>query len=732
MTPGQQSVERTDLGVIGMQLLGLVNGEPCKLSLGLDLKERGIYPQENMNLTEHAQYSHNTSLDLPNWTKNFLVDSSHPSRTNTTKQKLTSSEVQSNNEWKSNSSKESRTDNKLEAEFGRKQESEEYPVQNSPDSSELQMKVDFFRKLGYSTEQIHTVFQKMDSNADTNTILGELVKAQGTVEKEHTPEEVPGHILVPRGGPSVKVPAGGPVTEEVQEQEVNLRTVVIDGSNVAMSHGNKEVFSCHGILLAVNWFLERGHKDITVFVPSWRKEQPRPDVPITDQHILRELEKKKILVFTPSRRVGGRRIVCYDDRFIVKLAYETDGIIVSNDTYRDLQNEKPEWKKFIEERLLMYSFVNDKFMPPDDPLGRHGPSLDNFLRIKPVIPEHKRQHCPYGKKCTYGIKCKFYHPERINQPQRSLADELRATARSSPTKSLNSANPHKEEKKASVQKRLTYTETGPATFNQGDNISGKRVSPERQYSAQVANPPDSSAMLKVIAQTKRSSKTNAEWFNHAAFDNTSTNSVCSNSHKSYDEGFVSFEKELSDIWPSRSQSHSEPYSVNNGQYYLPTHSLDHRQDSYHSHESMPSIGVCGYPPQNPPSSSQCCMAMGRMSIQPQFSLPSDFNSPGSQRPRSCWPDPHQISSNNRSSSLPDPHGWAVKRCDPQLMDPYWKNSQWPSHDLRGEERETARMKLCAIFQPHLVDTVMKQYPHLLDPQELAATILAYRSRNSNI
>ena len=79
-----------------------------------------------------------------------------------------------------------------------------------------------------------------------------------------------------------------------------------------------------------------------------------------DQDILRKLEKEKILVLTPSRRVQGRRVVCYDDRFIVKLACDSDGIIVSNDNYRDLQNEKPEWKKFIEERLLMYSFVNDK------------------------------------------------------------------------------------------------------------------------------------------------------------------------------------------------------------------------------------------------------------------------------------------------------------------------------------------------------------------------------------
>lgn len=36
-------------------------------------------------------------------------------------------------------------------------------------------------------------------------------------------------------------------------------------------------------------------------------------------------------------------------------------------------------------------------MPPDDPLGRHGPSLENFLRKRPVVPEHKKQPCPYGK-----------------------------------------------------------------------------------------------------------------------------------------------------------------------------------------------------------------------------------------------------------------------------------------------------------------------------------------------
>lgn len=47
------------------------------------------------------------------------------------------------------------------------------------------------------------------------------------------------------------------------------------------SHGDKKVFSCQGLQLAVNWFWDKGLRDITVFVPLWRKEQPRPDAPIT-------------------------------------------------------------------------------------------------------------------------------------------------------------------------------------------------------------------------------------------------------------------------------------------------------------------------------------------------------------------------------------------------------------------------------------------------------------------
>ncbi len=165
-------------------------------------------------------------------------------------------------------------------------------------------------------------------------------------------------------------------------------------------------------MICVNYFKQRGHKEITVFVPQWRKEASKPERPIVDQQILLDLEKERILAFTPSRRVNGRRVVCYDDRYIVRFAAENDGIIVSNDNFRDLEKENPEWKKVIDEKLLMYTFVKDCFMPPDDPLGRHGPKLDDFLKKGTII---QPKLCPYRKKCTYGTKCKFYHPERVER-----------------------------------------------------------------------------------------------------------------------------------------------------------------------------------------------------------------------------------------------------------------------------------------------------------------------------
>nr|CAD7454089.1 unnamed protein product [Timema tahoe] len=255
-----------------------------------------------------------------------------------------------------------------------------------PPSAGYTAKVEFGLKLGYTEKLVQAALHKLGPNPGQNELLEELIKLGAQVPRlqDVTPEGCD-EVLEEQGD---EPPSSPP-----------LRPVVIDGSNVAMGHGNKKVFSCRGIKLCVEWFRTR------------------------DQDILLELERDRCLVFTPSRLVGGKRMACYDDRYILRLAADVDGIVVSNDNYRDLASETPEFKKVVEERILMYSFVNDRFMPPDDPLGRSGPTLENFLRKQPRRGDPPPP-CPYGKKCTYGNKCKFYHPERGPLPHKTVTERL--------------------------------------------------------------------------------------------------------------------------------------------------------------------------------------------------------------------------------------------------------------------------------------------------------------------
>ncbi|XP_063810436.1 endoribonuclease ZC3H12A [Pseudophryne corroboree] len=573
------------------------------------------------------------------------------------------------------------------------------------DQSEMQMKVDFFRKLGYTSDEIHAVLQNLGVDADTNSVLGELVKHGGNPEREAVPEESTDAVLIPRGSMGVKAST----TSNEESDSNNLRPIVIDGSNVAMSHGNKEVFSCRGILLAVTFFLERGHTDVTVFVPLWRKEQPRPDMPITDQHILTELEKKKILVFTPSRRVNGKRLVCYDDRFIVKLAYKCDGVIVSNDIYRDLQSEKPEWKKFIEERLLMYSFVNDIFMPPDDPMGRKGPNLDDFLRKRPLGPENKKVQCPYGKKCTYGMKCKFYHPERINQTQRSVADELRENARVSPTKGTTYSE-EKKTRKPSVAESSTV---------ESDISSMQKLPLERTGSSQKARTFDKNAIKHYYKNTGGSG-----WYQPSVSSNDSL------THSSNDSGMES--------WPSISnsfcdQSHDPTVYCNCSQQMPCCHHRSDLDADHRKHYSSQKLAPHGshsapyfpYNSSSPWSSQNSSHPMYRKEMSDpspaHCSLPPDYkNSP--TRSLKYWSEPSPI---HLSSTRPQPNYPVYTAIPPSSTD----YQQWQNSDQFAAERLIVRTKLCAIFQASLVDQVMNKFPQLLDPQTLAAEIFTFKSKN---
>ncbi|XP_031151671.1 ribonuclease ZC3H12A [Sander lucioperca] len=577
----------------------------------------------------------------------------------------------------------------------------------SPDPQLLEAQLDFFHKLGYSTAQVQAVQQKFGPNMDTDKLLGELVRIRASREASRGAEQGPVttiSVLVPRGdlqlaGPTMLLPftvSSPPSREESSEDGDALRPVVIDGSNVAMSHGNKEVFSCLGIQLAVNFFADRGHTEITVFVPLWRKEQPRPDVPITDQHILRDLESRKILVFTPSRRVAGKRVVCNDDCFIVKLGYESDGIIVSNDMYRDLQGEKPEWKRFIEERLLMYSFVNNKFMPPDDPLGRHGPTLENFLRKFPKT--QKKQLCPYGKKCTYGIKCKFHHPERAKQSNRSVADELRENAKHPSTSHKSSArsSPVPGQSLSLVEdmaKKLTLGhESGSLKKDhkneqlKANQRSSKRATSRKEKTGQRSSS-DHGSVRQSVSQEQLDSGL-------GSIDSRPVDGPRSVCDHQYGPTYGSFQHSRSvrqQYCPPCSCCSHGPSPQGTGQAFQ--HQNQHYSIPYPTHYA--SYGA--YP-----------VSM------PAYSQPTDFQH---SRVHGC----------QQQQYWSDPFG----AHPPGFRSLPGERSQWqPPQETSpgGEERDVVRKKLLAIFSVHLVDTAMDMFPRLMDPQMLVAEILKLQSQ----
>lgn len=105
------------------------------------------------------------------------------------------------------------------------------------DSEDLQLRVDFFRKLGYSSTDVKAALRKLGLGTDTNSVLGELVQCRISTtpcnsegdEKGTGPKDP---LLPPSWvqGPSRMTPQLG----DRKNADMELRPIVIDGSNVAI------------------------------------------------------------------------------------------------------------------------------------------------------------------------------------------------------------------------------------------------------------------------------------------------------------------------------------------------------------------------------------------------------------------------------------------------------------------------------------------------------------------
>uniref|UniRef100_A0A2S2Q0B9 Putative ribonuclease ZC3H12D n=1 Tax=Sipha flava TaxID=143950 RepID=A0A2S2Q0B9_9HEMI len=144
-----------------------------------------------------------------------------------------------------------------------------------------------------------------------------------------------------------------------------LRPIVIDGLNIGHAYGSG-IFSVKGIEICIQFFANRGHKDILAFLPQHRQGPPGSESNI----ILNKLVKKGHICYTPSRKVENLRMTCYDDRIILNHAHQCGGVVVSNDNYRDLYEESEAFKEIIGNRQVMVTFARGQIIVPDDQYNR--------------------------------------------------------------------------------------------------------------------------------------------------------------------------------------------------------------------------------------------------------------------------------------------------------------------------------------------------------------------------
>ena len=149
---------------------------------------------------------------------------------------------------------------------------------------------------------------------------------------------------------------------------------VVDASNVALRHGRKQTFSCRGIMICLAYIGERfpGAR-VALFLPDYvldaakvaakRESGGRPAETPDDVVYLQGLVERNVLFPTPPQD--------YDDSYQIEYARTHDGIIVSNDMFRDAVQKEPFMKRaalraWLQQHVLSFTFIGDEFAPNPD------------------------------------------------------------------------------------------------------------------------------------------------------------------------------------------------------------------------------------------------------------------------------------------------------------------------------------------------------------------------------
>lgn len=286
-----------------------------------------------------------------------------------------------------------------------------------------------------------------------------------------------------------------------------------------------------------------------------------------------------------------------------------------------------------------------------------------------------------GKKCTYGVKCKFYHPERSNQPQLSVADELRAKSQPSSIKEefLHSTNGLDDYQTAALLPPLHHNELTRA-------LSGLDL-----YSSphEIQSPSYLQRSLPALCKSIKS-----------------------------DQAYGSLEGSMSRLYLSDSALQTSlAYSSgcvtgSSSDYFL---SGDSSQQ--HRRARSPDVPSRCYSPDHHMLSG-CQHAHSDMGLGYAHTLYPNHR----YQHRTCYKNRNAPFYNE---ALPYPQSTPNQLRVPEVN---WGQSRAKVTDGNlTDRRRDVRSQLSTIFPQNIVDQVMSLYPHILDTTELVMLIQKYRN-----
>ena len=102
---------------------------------------------------------------------------------------------------------------------------------------------------------------------------------------------------------------------------------------------------------------------------------------MNDKAILEEFKEKRIIVEASSRKLDGQRLQLDDDTLALDIALDTNGIIISFDTFRNHFDNSTTYRTVIKEQVIEPTFDHAEVRFHPKPFGDKGPSLKRLLRF---------------------------------------------------------------------------------------------------------------------------------------------------------------------------------------------------------------------------------------------------------------------------------------------------------------------------------------------------------------